>query len=105
MVADTTGQDGNNLAITRQLRCEENHRDEDEQRTEHIHEVRDEVQVVVKDDLPDCHLILEEVIQLLRQVEHDGNTHDEHNREDECAEELAYYVFVESFQNYDDFLY
>ena len=105
MVAHATGHDGDDLAVARQLRGEENHRDEDEQRTEHIHEVWDEVQVVVKDDLPDRHLILEEVIQLLRQVKHDGNTHNQHNREEECAEELAYYVFVESLQNYDDFLY
>ena len=105
MVTHATGQNGDYLAVARQLRGEENHRDEDKERAEHIHEVGDEVQVVVKDDFSDRHLILEEVIQLLRQVEHDGNTHDEHNREEECAEELAYYVFVESFQNYDDFLY
>ena len=97
MVADTTGQDGNNLAITRQLRCEENHRDEDEQRTEHIHEVWDEIEIVVENDLADTNLILEEVVQLLRKVENHRNTHNQHDREEERAEELANNVFVESF--------
>ena len=97
MVADATRQDGNNLAITRQLRGEEDHRDEDEQRTEHIHEVRDEIQIVVENNLAHSHLVLEEVIKLLREVENNGNTHDEHDRENERAKELAYYVSVQTF--------
>ena len=85
MITNAASHDGNDLAIARQLRGEEDHRDEDKQRTEHIHEVRDEVQVVVKDDLSYTHLIFKEVVQLLCQVEHHGDTHDQHNRKEECA--------------------
>jgi hypothetical protein len=39
-------------------------------------------------------LILKEVIQLLRQVKHHGNTHNQHNREYECTEKLTNDIFI-----------
>jgi uncharacterized membrane protein len=43
-------------------------------------------------------LILEEIIHLLGQVKYNSNTHDKHNRKEECAQEFANNIFVESFQ-------
>ena len=90
-------QNGNNLTITRYLRGEENHRNEYEQRTEHIHKIWNKIQVIIKDNLPQWRLILKEFVHLLRQVKHHCDTHNQHNRKEECAEELANDIFVESF--------
>ena len=99
MIAHTAGQHGYNLTITRYLGSEKYHRYEYEQWAEHIHIIRNKIQVIVKYDLIDRSLILKKIIQFLCQVKHYGNTHNQHNRKEECAKELANDIFVESFQN------
>ena len=76
---------------------EENDWDEDKQRTEHVGIVGNERQVVVEDNLARRYLIFIEIIQLLRQVEDDGDTQNQHYREEESAEEFANNIPVEFF--------
>lgn len=87
-VTDSAGQDSDDLTIARHLTGEENDGDEDEQRTEHIHVVGHEVEIVVQYDLAKRHLRLKEVVHLLRQIEDDGDRENEHDREKECAQKL-----------------
>ena len=42
MVTHAGGEHGDDLRVTRQFGCEIDDRDEDEQRTEHIHVIRNE---------------------------------------------------------------
>ena len=97
-ITDTTGENGNDFTITRHLGGEEDNRNEYEQRAEHIHKVGHEIDVVVEDDFFDGCLILEEVVEFLCKVEDNGNTHYQHNREEECAKELLDNVFVDFLQ-------
>ena len=76
MIANATRQNGNDLAITRQFGCKEDNRDEYEQRTEHIHKIRNKIEVVVENNLFERSLILEEIVHLLGQVKYNSNTHD-----------------------------
>jgi hypothetical protein len=64
MVTYATSHDSYNLAIASQFGGKEDNGDKDEKWTKHIHEVWNEIQVVVKDNLPDTHLILKKVIHL-----------------------------------------
>ena len=86
-----------NLRIARQFRGEENDGNEDEQRTEHIHVIRNEGQVIIEDDLFERYLALEEIVHLLRQVKDDGDRQNEHDREKERTQEFLYYVPIEAF--------
>ena len=99
MVTHAACQDSYNLTIACYFGRKEYHRNEYEQRTEHIHIIGDKIQVIVKHDLVDRSLILKEIIQFLRQIEHHSNTHNQHNRKEECAQEFANNIFVEFFQN------
>ena len=92
MEADTAGQDGDYLRIGRHLGREEDNRNEHEQRAEHVYEVRDEVQVIVKDDGLERSLLRHEVIDLLTDVEDDDNADDKQQRHKEGSHELLYYV-------------
>ena len=58
---------------------EKNNRYENEQRTEHVHIIRQKRDVVVKDNLSQRHLALEEIIHFLCQVKDDGNRQNEHD--------------------------
>ena len=85
MITDSGSHHSNDFGVTGELGCEEDDRDEYEQRTEHIHIIRYEVEIIIEDNLLQRHLIIIEVIEFLSQVEDDGNTHDKHNREEESA--------------------
>ena len=98
MIANATRQNGNDLAITRQFGCKEDNRDEYEQRTEHIHKIRNKIDVIIKDNFFYRYLILKEIVHFLCQIKYYSNTHDKHNRKEECAQEFANNIFVESFQ-------
>ena len=97
MVTHACRHHRDNLAVARQFGSEENDRYEDKQRTEHIGIVGYERQVVVEDNLARRYLIFIEIIQLLRQVEDDGDTQNQHYREEESAEEFANNIPVEFF--------
>ena len=98
VITDTRSQHSDNLRITRHLGCEIDDRDEDEQRAEHIHIIRNEGQVIIKDNLLERHLVLEEIVHLLREVKDHGNREDEHNREEEGAEELTDNIIIKTLQ-------
>ena len=74
---DTTGEDGHNLRVSRHLGGKENHRNEDEQRTEHIHEVWHKIEVIVEDNRPERSFLADKIINLLTDVEDDDNTDDQ----------------------------
>ena len=88
VVADAAGQDGDDLGVRRHPGGEEDHRDEDEQRGEHVDQVRDVVAVVVEDDRLERRLVLDEVVYLLREVEDDDHDDDEQHRQEEGRDEL-----------------
>ena len=82
------------LRVTRHLAREIDHRDEDEQGTEHVHVIRNERQVIIQDDLLQRHLVLEEIVHLLRQVKHDGDRKNEHDRKEERAQKFLNNIVV-----------
>ena len=83
MEADSAGEDGDNLRVGSHFRCEENHRNEHEQRTEHIHEVRYKVDVIVEYDSPQWRFLAHELIDLLTDVEDDDDADDQKQRHKE----------------------
>ena len=96
MEADTAGEYGYDFRIRRHLGGKENHRNEHEQRTEHIHEVRDEIQVIIKyDGLERC-LLADKIINLLTDIEDDDDADDEQQRHKECRYEFLDYVNVKT---------
>ena len=80
------------LGVSRQFGREKYDGQEDEQRTEHIHVIGQEGDVVVVKDLFERDLELKEIVHLLREVKHDCNRKNEHDREKERAQEFSYYV-------------
>ena len=94
MEADTTGQDSHDLGVRRHLGREEDHRNEHEQRTEHVYEVRNEVQVVIKDNSLERSFLRDEVIDLLTDIEDDDDADNKQQRHKECSHELLYYIQV-----------
>ena len=92
METDSAGQDGDDLRIRSHFRREEYYRDEHEQRTEHVHEIRNEVHVIVEyDGLQRC-LLADKVINLFADVEDDDDADDEKQRNKECGNEFSDYV-------------
>ena len=85
MIGYSTSQYSNNLAISCNLRGKKYDRDEYEQRAEHIHIIRNKIEVIVKYYLIDWRLILKEIIHFFRQIKHHSNTHNQHNRKEESA--------------------
>ena len=91
---DTAGEDGNDFRISRHLRSEEYHRYEYEQRAEHIHEVRDKVHIIVKDDGFERGFLSHKVIDSFTDIEDDHDTDNEEQRNEERADEFPHYVKV-----------
>ena len=89
METDTTGKYGDYLGVGGHLRGEEYDRNEHEQRTEHVHEVRNEVEIVVEDDSPERSLLLDKVIDSLADIEDDDDADYQKQRYDEGAYELT----------------
>ena len=89
---------GDDLRVARQLARKENDGDEDEQRTEHIHIIGDEGQVIIEDDLRERDLVLEEIVHLLGQVKDDGDGQYQHNGEKECPQKLPNYIPIKLLQ-------
>ena len=89
METDSAGQYGHNFRICRHFRRKEDHRYEYEHRTEHIHEVWDEVQVVVEYDGSKRRFLLNEVINPFTNVEDNNDADDQKQRHKERAYEFA----------------
>ena len=94
MEADSAGKDGDDFRIGCHLGRKEDHRNEHEQRAEHVYEVRDKVHVVVEDDGLERSLLRHEVINRLTDVEDDDDADDEQQRHKEGSHELLYYIEV-----------
>ena len=88
MITESRGLHSDDFRIAGEFGREIDDGDEDEQRTEHIHIIRDERQVIIEDDLAERYLMLEEIIHLLRQIKDDGNRQNEHDRKEERAQEF-----------------
>ena len=88
MVTHACGLDRDDFRISRHLAGKEDDGDEDEQRTEHIHVIRDKRQVIIKDYLLERHLVLKEIVHLLRHVEYDSDRQNQHDREKERTQKL-----------------
>ena len=94
METDSAGQYTDYLRIRRHPRGKENDRNEYEQRTEHIHEIRYEVQIIIEDNgLYRC-LSGHEIVHLLADVEDYHDSDNEQNRDKEGKHELLYYVEI-----------
>ena len=89
------GEDGDDLRVGCHLGCEEYHRYEHEQRTEHVHEVRYEIQVIVEDDGFQRCFVGHEIVYLLAYVEDDHDADYEQQRDEECEDEFLHYVKVQ----------
>ena len=85
---DSAGQDGDDLRVGRHLGSEEYHRNEHEQRGEHVHEVRDEVQIIVEYDCMQRRFLCHEIVYLLADVEDDDDSDDQKQRNEERRDEL-----------------
>ena len=88
MVAYSTCKNCDYLGICCHLGREEDHRDEHEQRTEHVHEVGYEIDIVVKDDGLERSFLRHEIINLLADIEDDDDADDKKQRHEEGADEL-----------------
>ena len=87
VVAHSARQDCDYLGVRGHPGGEENHRDEHEQRTEHVYEVRDEVDVVVEDYLMERHVLAGEVVNLFGDVEDDDDSDYEQQGHEESDQE------------------
>ena len=94
METDSAGEDRHDLRVGGHLRRKEDDRNEHEQRTEHVHEVWDEVDVIVEDDGLQRRLLAHEIVDLLADVEDDHDADDQDQSHEESADELPDYVYV-----------
>ena len=88
----SAGKYGDNLRVRSHLGSKEYDRNEHEQRTEHVYEVRHEVHVVVKDNCLEGSFLGHEVIDLLTDVEDDDDAYDKQQCHKEGSHELLYYI-------------
>ena len=95
MEAHAARKYGDDLRIGSHSGREEYNGDEHEQRTEHIHEIRYEIHVIIQYDSFERSLLRHEVVNLLTDVEDDHDSDYEQNRDKERGHELLYYVSVQ----------
>ncbi len=95
MKTDSAGQNRHYLRIRRHLGSEENHRNEHEQRTEHVHEIRHEVDIIIKDYRPQRSFLAYEIIYLLAYVEYYHDTDNQQQSDKEGQYELLYDIGIE----------
>ena len=92
METDSAGQDCHDFRVGGHLRREEYDRNEHEQRTEHVHEVWDEVDIIVEDDRLQRRLLAHEIVDLLADVEDDDDADDQDQSHEEGTDELPDYI-------------
>ena len=84
---DTAGKNRYYLRISRHSRREEDDRDEHEQRTEHVDEVRYEIEIIIEDDGMQRGLLRYEIINLLADVKNDDDADYQQEGDDERPHE------------------
>ena len=89
---------GNDFGVLRQLRGKENHGDEDEERTEQIRIIRNEVQVIVKYDSLQRSLIVDEMVDILIYIEYHRNGDNQCDSEEISSQKLDDDIPVKSLQ-------
>jgi hypothetical protein len=94
METDSAGKYGYDFGVCRHLGGKEDNRYEYEQRREHIHEVRDKVEIIVKDDSLQGSLLGNKVVNLLTDIEYDNDTDDQNKRDKESRDELPDYIQI-----------
>lgn len=97
METDSAGQDGDNLRIGRQSGCKENYRNEHEQRAEHVHEVWNEIHVVIEDNRMKRSLLGNEIIDFLTDIEDYDDSDYQQKRDKESRHELLDYIDIQFF--------
>ena len=95
METDSTGQDCHDLSIRSHLRCEENNRNEHEQRTEHVHEIWHKIDVIVENHRLQRSLLAYEIVNLLADVEDDDDADDKKQRHKEGGNEFLDDIYVQ----------
>ena len=94
METDSTREDCHYFRIGSHLRCKEDNRDEHEQRTEHVHEIWDEIEIIIKDYSLQRSLLTYKVINLLTDIEDDDDADDKKQRHKEGCYEFLDDVYV-----------
>ena len=89
---DSAGQDCDDLRIRGHLRGEENHRYEHEQRAEHVHEIWNEVHIIIEDYGLQRRFLADKIVDLLTDVEDYDDADDQQKSNEECRDELSYYI-------------
>ena len=105
---DTRREHGNDLRVTRQLCSEEDDGNEDEERTEEVGKIRNEVRVIVEDNGAQRCVILREFCEVLIDIEDDRDRDNQRNREEispyKLLDDIPVYPFdvpegIEVFEN------
>ena len=94
METDSAGEYGYDFGVRRHLGSKEDNGYEYEQRREHIHEVRNKVDIIVKDNSLQRGLLGNKVVNLLTDIEYDHDADDQNKRDKEGRDELPDYVHV-----------
>ena len=96
-ITDASTYHCDDFAAVGQLRGEEDDADEDEQGTEKVGIVGDEVQVILHHDGSPRGMRLREAVDILIEIEHYTNANNQHDGKEVSAEELTDDVAVNSF--------
>ena len=98
MIAYSTCENSNDFRICSHLGSKEDDSDEHEQRTEHVHEIRNEIQIIIKDDCLQRCFLRHEIVDLLTDVEDDHDADDKEQSHKEGADELLCDIKVYLFR-------
>lgn len=90
----SAGKNRDDLGVRSHLRRKEYDRDKDEKRTEHVHEIWNKVQIIIKNDSPQRSLLLDEVINPLADVEDNDDADDQQKRHEERGYEFPDDIYV-----------
>ena len=95
METDTAAENGHDFRVRCHLRREENHRNEHEQRREHVHEIRNEIHIIIENDGLERSFLRDKVVNFLADVENDDDADNEHYRYKEGQYELLEYIDIQ----------
>jgi len=88
MVAYTTRKDGYNLRISRHSGSKEDYRNEHKQRTEHICEIRNKIDIIIKNNLVQWSIMLDKIINLLTNIKNNYNSYYQYQSNEEGKNEF-----------------
>ena len=95
METDAAAENGHDFRVRCHLRREENHRNEHEQRREHVHEIRNEIHIIIENDGLERSFLRDKVVNFLTDVENDDDADNEHYRDKEGQYELLEYIDIQ----------